>query len=483
MSLPLDDAFDAAAALEEAGAFGEALKAYDEIFRELEDEMDYESREAAARALTHQAEILDDLGYHEDELALRWRVVERERDATEPSMQVRVARALVNTGLTYADLERRDEELATYDLVLERYGDVAEPEVENQVARALALKASRLRSADRIDEALVVNDSLLDRYGGGEGGRRRRRTARALLNKGNWLSEVRRPRDAVRAYRALERFAAGSDDEDLLDLELRARVNAAICLGRLGENREALSIYAQVIDEPIDLEREHRLEDLLRAVFNRANTLRGLGRPDEALELLRRSAERLAESQAVSLMQVASLEVARAKALASLGRTQEAVIAYDQLVAKLDSEAALAYRQTTFWALSDKARLLRSLGDRNGVAETHRAIFERFSVDPDLQLSRSAVWSGVQAVRELAKLHLPDESVALAREIVERCDAASDPYLRARARNARAVVVLAGGVRSLDRAVERRRVELAIAGATASLAAAAAWARHRARRV
>ena len=71
MSLPLDDAFDAAAALEESGAFGEALKAYDEIFRELEDETDYESREAAARALTHQAEILDDLGHHEDELALR----------------------------------------------------------------------------------------------------------------------------------------------------------------------------------------------------------------------------------------------------------------------------------------------------------------------------------------------------------------------------------------------------------------------------
>ena len=171
----------------------------------------------------------------------------------------------------------------------------------------------------------------------------------------------------MRAYRALERFAAGVRRRG----PSRPRAAGACQRGDLpGQARR----------EPRGARRSTRRSSTNRSISNGSTGSRTCFAPCSTVRTrcvgwvgrtrLSSCSGDLPSvwqsSQAVSLMQVASLEVARAKALTSLGRRQEAVIAYDQLVAMLDSEAALEYRQTTFWALSDKARLLRDLGDRNG---------------------------------------------------------------------------------------------------------------------
>ena len=429
MSLPLDDQFDAAAELESAGSHGDALQAYDAIYRELEDETDLDSREAAAKALSLQAEILDALGDHEDELRLRELLVERERDAPELRMRERVARTLVNIALTFRDLERPDDQLTTLDMVVEQYGDADERELATQVMRALSEKARLLKRSDRRQEALVVYDAIVDRDEAVGDGRAGAASGRALFDKAACLAGLGRLEEAVQACReTLARFAVGGGTREWI---VRTRVNEAIFLGRLGETEAALAIYTEILEEDIDLDDDKLVEDVLRAAVYLAGTVRNLGRPEQALLTLRETIDRVSGAPGHDARTwIGSTFSVYARTLGELGRIPQAIDAYDAAVDALEPADTLVRREWIADALIAKGALLRERGDQDAAGEAFREVFDRFSADPEGRLPQLAAWSGATAVQLLHRFRRAGEMRALCQAIVDRFGGSEDEAIQ-----------------------------------------------------
>jgi tetratricopeptide (TPR) repeat protein len=426
VSPPLDDQFEAAAELARSGAHGDALQAYDAIYRELEDEPDFESRDGAAKALNLQAEILDELGHHEDELRLRELVVERERDATELRMRERVARTLVNIALTFRDLERTDDQLTTLDMVVADYGDADERELAAQVARALSEKARLLRRGDRRPEALVLYDAIVARDEAIADSRTGAAAGRALFDKACCLAELGRLEEAIDACRdCIAQFEVSILGTS--QLIVRARVNEGIYLGRLGRNDEALAIYAGIVGGPIDLDDEKLVEDVLRAAVYAAGTIRNLGRPEQSVRMLRDAIDRVAEAPGREARRwIGSTLSVHARTLGELGRTTEAIAAYDEAITMLEPGETLERREWIADALVAQGVLFRDRGDRAKAAATFRSVFERFSDDPGGRLPHLAAWSGATAARLLHRYRRPAEMRALSQAIVDRFEDSED---------------------------------------------------------
>jgi tetratricopeptide (TPR) repeat protein len=431
VSLPLDDQFDAAAELEGAGSHGDALQAYDAIYRELEDETDLDSREAAAKALSLQAEILDALGHHEDELRLRELLVERERDAPEPRMRERVARTLVNIALTFRDLERPDDQLTTLDMVVEQYGHADERELATQVMRALSEKARVLKRSGRPEEALVVYDAIIDRDEAVGDSLVGTASGRALFDKAACLAGLVRLEEAVEASRdALACF--GESSRGTHEWVVRTRINEAIFLGRLGETAAALAIFSEILEEDdIDLDDDKLVEDVLRAAVYFAATVRNLGRPEQALLTLRETIDRVAAAPGEDARTwTGSTLSVYARTLGELGRSRQAIDAYDEAVEALEPADTLVRREWIADALIAKGALQRDRGDQDAAGATFREVFDRFSDDPEGRLPQLAAWSGATAVQLLHRFRRAGEMRTLCQAIVDRFGESDDEAIQ-----------------------------------------------------
>jgi tetratricopeptide (TPR) repeat protein len=431
VSLPLDDQFDAAAELEGAGSHGDALQAYDAIYRELEDETDLDSREAAAKALSLQAEILDALGHHEDELRLRELLVERERDAPEPRMRERVARTLVNIALTFRDLERPDDQLTTLDMVVEQYGHADERELATQVMRALSEKARLLKRRGRPEEALVVYDAIIDRDEAVGDSLVGTASGRAHFDKAACLAGLVRLEEAVGECRdALACF--GESSRGTHEWIVRTQINEAIFLGRLGETVAALAIFSEILEEEdIDLDDDKLVEDVLRAAVYFAATVRNLGRPEQALLTLRETIDRVAAAPGEDARTwTGSTLSVYARTLGELGRSGQAIDAYDEAVEALEPADSLVRREWIADALIAKAALQRDRGDQDAAGETFRDVFDRFSDDPEGRLPQLSAWSGATAVQLLHRFRRAGEMRALCQAIVDRFGQSDDEAIQ-----------------------------------------------------
>ena len=253
--------------------------------------------------------------------------------------------------------------------------------------------------------------------------------------------------------------------------------------GRLGERDAAFEIYDQVLELELDLEDEKLIEDVLRAAVGKAELLRDAGRAIEAVDCLERSTG--ASKTRTELPRVASSAAtldAQAKALEGVGLWRDALVAYDRLVSALESLGTSEARGWIADALIEKARVLADNGERGQAAEAYRAVFERFSQDQEITLQRRAAWAGTRAMRLFVKARRTDEAIDQAVAVHALYVASDDAYLRARVKEVRTVVVVMPRAKRCIGFVEGRPGQLGIVAVTASLAAAGAWARHRARR-
>jgi tetratricopeptide (TPR) repeat protein len=140
--------------------------------------------------------------------------------------------------------------------------------------------------------------------------------------------------------------------------------------------------------------------------------------------------------------------------LAQLGRSEEAIAVYDQLVTRAGGTRELGLRENAVRALFNKGASLQGLDRGEEAIAVFDDLIRKFS-DDSLPLMREAVGKAlVNKGIALAELNRISEAMAVLDEVISRWQNASDPILRERA--AKAFLNKAGALIQLGRTNEAR---------------------------
>ena len=377
-----------------------------------------------------------------------------DKGLTTMSGDQRAARELFNKGVALARAGEPKEAFTVYDELLTRFVD--KPDVQAQVAWALFNMGLALGSSGRTSDEIAVYDELLRRFGTaivrpqlaglarpawlkGEGSpspvTQERATqhapvAWALYNKGVSLGIVGRTQESLACYdELLHRFGSATQTR--------------------GTKADALTVPDWMkgdsqVGTPQEEEAEVR-EPVAWALLNRGVILQSLGHMPDAVavfdELLRRFSEvkktpmeRLTRPEWLQgssqddphkkelRVQVAWALLNKATALGTLGRTQESLGTYDELLRRFAGLRGAAtggltrpgwlkgtqgsgpvtdpdVREQVAWALFNKGVTLGGLGRTQEALRTYNELLARFaeSREPDVreQVSRAVLNTGV----------------------------------------------------------------------------------------
>ena len=377
-----------------------------------------------------------------------------DKGLTTMSGDQRAARELFNKGVVLARAGEPKEAFTVYDELLTRFVD--KRDVQEQVAWALFNMGLALGSSGRTSDEIAVYDELLRRFGTaivrprlaglarpawlkGEGNpspvTQERATqhapvAWALFNKGVSLGVVGRTQEALASYdELLHRFGPATQSR--------------------GTKADALTVPDWMkgdrqLGTPQEEEAEVR-EPVAWALLNRGVILQSLGHMPDAVavfdELLRRfsevkatSFERLSRPEWLQgssqddphkkelRVQVAWALLNKATALGTLGRTQDSLGTYDELLRRFAGLRGAAtggltrpgwlkgtqtagpvtdpdVREQVAWALFNKGVTLGGLGRTQEALRTYNELLARFaeSREPDVreQVSRAVLNAGV----------------------------------------------------------------------------------------
>jgi tetratricopeptide (TPR) repeat protein len=212
------------------------------------------------------------------------------------------------------------------------------------------------------------------------------------------------------------------------------------------------------------------------ALFNVAVLSGKLGRPDEEIEAYDQVVARFGYINVPPLReQVAAALYGKGVTLGELGRSEEAVGVYDQLVAWFGGAAELAVREQVANALVNKGVMLGELGRSEEAVGVYDQVVARFGDDADLtqpalreQVARALLYKGIR----LGELGRSEEAVGVFGEVVARFGDAAELAVREQVARALANKGLRLGqlnrpeeeIEAYDQAVERfgEAAELAV---------------------
>jgi tetratricopeptide (TPR) repeat protein len=250
-------------------------------------------------------------------------------DSDPAEHEVRVARLMYNKAWALRLLGRRDDELDALAGIEARFGAASvepgvDPDLRTQVVHALDMRASTLVDLARDEEAVAVCDALIVRFADAADAGTRAEVAKACRRRAHALEVLARFDEAIAAYRdTLLRFGADEDPE------VRPSVLAAMAglAGRLterGDADEALVMFDAYMNAG---------GDAGWALTHKGTLLHQLGRHEEALasydELLA-----LLDAQGDDL-------VVRARQLVTLMNRVEALGTLDRIGEASETEARL----------------------------------------------------------------------------------------------------------------------------------------------
>jgi tetratricopeptide (TPR) repeat protein len=309
---------------------------------------------SAARDLLKRARKLDPA----EALPLFDEVVERFGESDDIDVQERVARALLDKGLTLDKLGRHASELQAYDELLRRYAGTDQQQTLEHVAWALYDKALALHNLDREADAAATYREVIERFRDAEADEIRPRVSWALW----WLYSLGQY-DKVDACTEL---VSRGDDE--LDPELRECVFFAYhTLAELaddgGQPSDALSILDTLLRRAGDATDPTEHVQVNNALVWKAYLLGRLGRHDEEVEVYDEVIQRLDEDGPIE----SAIDARRRRAVAcdKAGRSDDALRGYDDTLLLLADAVEPPFREQAFQLLVSKGLTLRTLGRRD----------------------------------------------------------------------------------------------------------------------
>ena len=490
--------FTRGVALAQAGQSEEAFRVYDELLTRFVEKTDVQ--EQVAWALFNMGLSLGSTGRTNDEIAVydellrrfgseivrpqltglarpEWLKGKREPSPVSQERAAQhgpVAWALFNKGVALGIMGRTQEALASYDELLHRFGpatqsrgtkvggltlpdwlkgnrqvgvpDEEEAEVREPLAWALFNRGVILKSLGHTQEAVAVFDDLLNRFA------EVKDTTLAHLTRPGWLKT----------------------DYDPHKKELREQVawalfNKAAALGALGRTEASLGTYDELLRRYAGL-RGGATGGLVRpgwlkgskmavgatdsdvqeqvawALFNKGVTLGGLGRTQEALSTYNELLSRFGESreaevreqvsramlntgvlEATLQQQFARAPASQATTLGTLGSAQDPSGFFDQAVRPVQHTATTKRPKEPVRALMARGV---ALGNVEEAIAVYDEVIARFGNVTEVQVRKYVAEAMVNQGEVLESLGGKEEAIEVYDEIIRRFGEAREPALR-----------------------------------------------------
>lgn len=336
----------------------------------------------------------------------------------EASLRPRLVSALLGRGRVLAELGRTGEAVEAYDDVVQRFGTDDDPDVRLDVAAAVYSKADALEESDP-DVALSLYGEVVERTKGDPDPRLRALAASAMLAEGMLFDDLGDQEAALSTYN--EMLARYSEDGSV-ELRLpiaRAYVNKGQLLGELGRTREASDALNTVVLR-FGEDRELRHEVAL-AIYNGAVFAARANQVDRSIVLCDALQEGFgADPETRSWRVVFDGQAHKAACLHFLGRLDEALELYDDMLASAEHDSVPDRDDRIAKTLFDRANALQTHGRPKEAVSVYDELLARFRGNPDPAAHQDVNEVLYRKAEQLEKLGRPGDAVDTYRELVSR---------------------------------------------------------------
>jgi tetratricopeptide (TPR) repeat protein len=351
---------------------------------------------------------LDAEGMTEEAIALYTRLIARlRRDAANHEIPMRVKvleRCLYNRGVALREIGRASESLASMEELIVLCGARSDLASRTYIAKALLSKDLLLQALGDTDGANVVSGEVFDRFADASEPSLRAFAAIGLLHKGAHMSKAGRLDEAIQENdRLIARFGK-ENDWSILGVVADAMCNKAKELHKSGETSEAIQELERVVD--VFEDRIEAIATICRALADEGAMLDVTGDRVGAVSSYGRAIRLGAGSERDEVRtSLAGALFGQGNSLRALGRTQEALAAYDQAIDAYMDLPQAAVEVTK--AMTNRVDLLLDLGRcedaLSGCAEIRKRVdearddCERHALDVVAWVERQCTDSGRSA--------------------------------------------------------------------------------------
>jgi tetratricopeptide (TPR) repeat protein len=212
-------------------------------------------------------------------------------------------------------------------------------------------------SANKENPALSMAgyDEVIQKFGNSNDPADRVQVARALINKGITLHLMKRPLEALPLYDEALKKTEGTD-ERLRETAAKAKLQKANVLRDLNQNEAAMALCADLIKTVASAAMP---VPVAGALFTMADTLSVLGRSEEALPLYDEVVQRFGSSTDPAVRPVvAGALFSKSMLLRFKARPQEALATYDEIIRRFSDAPEPNLKSMASMAQQSRAELL-----------------------------------------------------------------------------------------------------------------------------
>jgi tetratricopeptide (TPR) repeat protein len=253
-----------------------------------------------------------------------------------------------------------------------------------EIAYTMLRRAEALEALDLLDEAVAQCNEVVGRCGKGNEPSLQGFMAEALSLRGGLLLRLERWLEAVVAFDDLIAREASIPDESSRWVAF-ARVERGMALKGLGDESGAAEAYAQAVAALAESEDPEIVALVQRTLAARGHILADLGKIDQALAVYD---ELIAIREPASPKSVADAYYRKAYRLAE-GREFEAAIATtDAAMQRFGTSHDADIRVSLAYCLDEKIYALKGLGRKDAAAIVAEQLVERFGADLDPEIEK-----------------------------------------------------------------------------------------------
>lgn len=250
----------------------------------------------------------------------------------------------------------------------------------------------------------------------------------SMQDAADWIQD--QTDEEIEAHRLVaecaQRIASGDPAPWLAQRWARALLYRSRVHESRGEFSQALALCEEIVERFGDLH-----DYVARALGGKGHNLDGLGRIEEAIAAYDEVIARFVSSTEPEVIRwVAWARVDKVRDLLKLQRYREAIALADEVVQQASVEGSEDLSRQLGWALSDKARALEELEWPEEALATFDEIIARFSVSLDASLVEQTAAVLVDKGRLLSRMDRHEEAVAAFDEVVARFGRTADRGLR-----------------------------------------------------